>query len=441
MKKALSAALAIVMVLTMATGCKKNTADVDAQGRTNLLIGLPGGDGVSAMKVIDNFKAATADKYNVTTDEGAWSDFTKKVKLQIVAKEGVTPVFFSDSEQVYSFGAQGAALDLKDWIDKTFDAEKYNAALYACKDEVSDPGNTHVWGVPHALNSIAMIYNKDIFDKYGVAYPTEDWTFDDMFEMARKLTKDTNGDGETDIWGLDYYHNVTQGWLPFMLAYGASPYRDNFRNANLDDPKVLEAMKAMRAPMEEGICIPDADRQAGGGAAIVFGDGKVAMSLVQYASIATINKNYPDLNYDAVIMPYGPSGARPCVYVPNSWMIYSGASEKVQAAALDFLAYYLSEEAQMINAKECPSGFPIMKAALEVATEGKKPAATDAFFKGIDEHGSTILENPVSSKASGIMNGVGGAAKSFEKTPDLAEYLAEANQKLQAELDFYYEGL
>lgn len=441
MKKALSAALAIVMVLTMATGCKKNNATVDEQGRTNLLIGLPGGDGVTAMKVVENFKAATADKYNVTTDEGAWSDFTKKVKLQIVAKEGVTPVFFSDSEQVYTFGAQGAAVDLKDWIEQNFDAEKYNAALYACKDEISDPGNTHVWGVPHALNSIAMIYNKDIFDKYGVAYPTDDWTFDDMFEMARKLTKDTNGDGETDIWGIDYYHNITQGWLPFMLAYGANPYRDNYRNANVNDPKVIEAMKAMRAPMEEGIAIPDADRQAGGGSAIVFGDGKVAMSLMQYSSIPTINQNYPDLNYDAVIMPYGPSGKRPCVYVPNSWMVYSGAAENVKTAALDFLAYYLSEEAQMINAQECPSGFPIMKTALEVAAEGKKPAGTDAFFKGIDEHGSTVLENPISSKATSIMNALGGGAKNIKDGRTIEEVCDEANTKLQSELDFYYENI
>ncbi len=440
MKKALSIALAAVMALTLATGCQKKASTVDEQGRTMLLIGLPGGDGVSAMKVVENFKNANADKYNVTTDEGAWSDFTKKVKLQIVAKKDVTPVFFSDSEQIMTFGAQGAAVDLKDWIDTTLDAEKYNKALYAVTDTFSDPDADHVWGVPHALNTIAMVYNKDIFDEAGVPYPTDDWTFDDMIAMAKKLTLDRDGDGQTDVWGIDYYHNSTQGWVPFMVAYGVSPYKDDYRNSNLDDPKVLEAMQKMRICAEDGSLIPDLDRQSFGGSPMAFAEGKVAMSLMQYSSVAAINNANPDLNYDAVIMPYGWSGQRPCIYVPNSWMIYSGVEENVKAAALDWLAYYLSEEAQMINATECPSGFPIMKSALEIAAQDKKPASTDAFFKGIDEHGATIFENPASSAAVPIMNSVGAAAKSPDKNPDLAASMQEAHAKLQAELDFFYEN-
>ncbi|MFQ7768057.1 MAG: extracellular solute-binding protein [Fusicatenibacter saccharivorans] len=32
-----------------------------------------------------------------------------------------------------------------------------------------------------------LAYNKDMFDKFGVEYPTNDWTWDDLAENARKF--------------------------------------------------------------------------------------------------------------------------------------------------------------------------------------------------------------------------------------------------------------
>ncbi len=168
MKKALCTALAAFMTFTLLPGCQKNGSD----GRTKPLLGLPGGDGGTNWKIVENFKAANADKYEVTEDTSAWGDFAQKIKLQFVSKNDVMPVFYTDSMQAMTFGAQGAVLDLKDWVDSEFDKELYNKSLYAISD-----AEDHLWGVPHDLNSIAIYYNKEIFDEKGIAYPTEDWTW------------------------------------------------------------------------------------------------------------------------------------------------------------------------------------------------------------------------------------------------------------------------
>ena len=70
------------------------------------------------------------------------------------------------------------------------------------ESDVIDPANypEDIWGlythedkyyaVPKDVDTIALWYNKTMFDEAEMEYPTADWTWDDMFEAAKKLTKD-----------------------------------------------------------------------------------------------------------------------------------------------------------------------------------------------------------------------------------------------------------
>ena len=432
MKKALCAALAAFMALTLLPGCQKNNG-VTKDGKQELLLGLPGGNGNTAWKVVENFKAAYGDKYEIKTDEGSWSDFNQKIKLQFVSKNDVTPVFFTDSMQAMTFGAQGAVLDLKDWVDAEIDAEAYNKALFAITD-----AEGHLWGVPHALNSIAMVINKDILAERGVAFPSEDWTWEQMLDMAEKLTFDRDGDGKTDVYGIYYASNITQGWLPFMSAVGVSPYKNDFHDSNLDDPKVKEAMEKYAAPIRAGYLMPAAELAAEGKIANAFANGKVAMALVQSAALPSVNKFNPDLNYDAQVMPIGWSGERKQVYVPNTWQVYAGVSEGEKEGCLDWLKHYLSEESQMLVASEGPSGFPIMKSALEsISAAGRKPENIGAFYNYIDECGITLLENPSSSVTRTHVDNMASKIMAGE---DIDKWIETAHTDMQRELDYFYEN-
>jgi multiple sugar transport system substrate-binding protein len=50
--------------------------------------------------------------------------------------------------------------------------------------------------IPASVEPFAMYYNKDIFDRYGVAYPETGWTWDDFLQTAQALTHPEEG-----IWG------------------------------------------------------------------------------------------------------------------------------------------------------------------------------------------------------------------------------------------------
>ena len=74
-----------------------------------------------------------------------------------------------------------------DWVaaDASFDIKDYYPAslvMFTWKEKLH--------GFPWDWGSACLAYNKDMFDAASVAYPTEDWTFDDLLAVATKLTKD-----------------------------------------------------------------------------------------------------------------------------------------------------------------------------------------------------------------------------------------------------------
>ncbi len=64
-------------------------------------------------------------------------------------------------------------LDVKDYAPSIWAASHYKGLLYA---------------LPNRASSTVFYYNKAVFDKAGVAYPTDGWTYTDMLQIARKIT-------------------------------------------------------------------------------------------------------------------------------------------------------------------------------------------------------------------------------------------------------------
>jgi multiple sugar transport system substrate-binding protein len=56
-----------------------------------------------------------------------------------------------------------------------------------------------IWAIPSFMSPSPLYYNKDIFDKFGVAYPKDGMTWDDVYELAKKVTRK---DGDRQYYGL-----------------------------------------------------------------------------------------------------------------------------------------------------------------------------------------------------------------------------------------------
>src|SRR5678816_1066716 len=133
-------------------------------------------------------------------------------------------VFAMDAPLYLDWQSRGALLNLQPYIDQNPDmlADVYPQTLTAYKLEDG------YYGLPRDFQTIVVFYNKDMFDAAGVPYPTEDWTYDDLKETAKKLTLDTNGDGKTDQYGLwtDTW-DMELFWSEAIWAYGGQIINDD----------------------------------------------------------------------------------------------------------------------------------------------------------------------------------------------------------------------
>ena len=76
--------------------------------------------------------------------------------------------------------------------------------------------NGHVYAVPRDVSNLVIFYNKDMFKKVGLPYPASDWTIDDLFVYAKKLTSN-------NTFGIGYEEDMYYA-LPYVLTLGGSIY-------------------------------------------------------------------------------------------------------------------------------------------------------------------------------------------------------------------------
>jgi multiple sugar transport system substrate-binding protein len=148
------------------------------------------------------------------------------VRYEDLKKAGVTPdIIIEDPKSRID-----RDLEPMGWVgDLTADLQKagidlntLNKAAVELTRSRSDGG---IYGVPLFIDEHVLLYNKKIFDKFGVQHPKPGMTYDEAYKLAKKLTRDD---------GLDHYKGYMQhpdqylefnqtGLYPFQPTAGEEP--------------------------------------------------------------------------------------------------------------------------------------------------------------------------------------------------------------------------
>lgn len=199
---------------------------------------------------------------------------------------------------------------------------------------------------PKDFSTLALQYNKDLFDAAGLDYPTNDWTWDDLRTAAAALT-----DTDTGVAGL-----VNPTDLPRMLAWlhgAGGGIFDAEGNFAFDSEANREAIQFYLDMAGEGIALPASSLDAGWGGE-AFGEGKSAMALEGNWIIQFLQDNYPDLNWGVVEFPAGPAGEATMAFT----VCYGVAVDNEYPEESWALVNFLTNEAGAMRVAE--SGFGVM---------------------------------------------------------------------------------
>ncbi|GGK74546.1 sugar ABC transporter substrate-binding protein [Sphaerisporangium melleum] len=159
--------------------------------------------------VVDNFNKQNNEVQVCWTNVGQGGDEYQKFQTAISAGTGAPDVIMVEMDRIPTFQIQNALVDIKKY---GYDAVKANYSEGAWKDvSVGDA----VYGVPVDGGPMAMIYRKDIFDKYKIT-PPKTWA---EYEQAAQKVKDAGGPNFGD-----FGSNVAAVTMALQIQKGATPF-------------------------------------------------------------------------------------------------------------------------------------------------------------------------------------------------------------------------
>lgn len=210
MKKSISMLLAASMVGTMLAGCgasaPSSSAAASSEASTStaaapesVTLKLATWDNTSNNVVTDAVAAFEAANPNIKVEiiDIPSADYTTKLSVMLNGGSDVDAFYIKDGDTAKSLVEKGQLADLSSYITTDgIDLAAYNGLA----ENFSFDGKQYA--LPARTDFYVMYYNKDIFDAAGVAYPTNDWTWDEFEETAKKLT---SGEGANKIYGAAFH--------------------------------------------------------------------------------------------------------------------------------------------------------------------------------------------------------------------------------------------
>jgi multiple sugar transport system substrate-binding protein len=280
--------------------------------------------------------AYMAQNPNVTIDiwHEPWGDYFTKLQTLWASNDPSVIPDVAFLFPVPSYAATGVLENLDPFIEASgYDVGDYWPGLLD-----SAMFNGSVYGLPRDIGLEVLYYNKDIFDEVGLAYPNENWTWDDLSSAAEALTI-VEASGRVARYGLGMEGGKYQLWVG--QNYGS--ILDDMTNptrCTLADPEAVEAITFFADMMNNNYAMRDANLSQAGGDAAVFQSGQVAMIIQNASRVSAFNA--VGMNYDVEVVPIPEGGQRSAGAGGAAWTMSSASDNK--EAAWDFLSWLQSTD-------------------------------------------------------------------------------------------------
>ena len=324
------------LIAACITGCGSSKgATVESGGKLTFQIWDAGQK--AGMEAIA--KAYTDKHPNVEINVQAlgWDEYW--TKLEASAESNTMPdVFWMHSNQMYRYADNGILAECSDIVDEA------NYAENSIENAKGSDGK--LYGVPKDKDIISLVYNKEIFDAAGVAYPDETWTWDNLITASETIYNKTNK------WGYMAIAHDQLGYWNFVYQNGGTILNEDGTAATYTDSATLDAIKFYINIQDNEWC-PTQQKFAETGAPELLFSGEGAMYFAGNWDFANLCNTYPEMNgkWDVAILPKcpNPSSGDGRAVISNSVSYATSAEGKNKELAMDFLKFLASEEAQRIQ--------------------------------------------------------------------------------------------
>ncbi|MEC0184581.1 sugar ABC transporter substrate-binding protein [Paenibacillus peoriae] len=284
-----------LLILAMALGltaCSKGDSSASgSDGKVNLTMTIWGSENEKKIyqERLDIVKQTYPD-INVKLNLVA-GDYDQKVQTMIAGGTAPDIMMIAENYQAYASKKQIIALDDMIQTNNVNMSERYSQDIV---NLMKYDGKQY--GMPDRAGAMVLFYNKDLFDKAGVKYPSKDWTQQDLMNAAQKLTVKENG--KTIQWGY-YPGSWWPQWMQLIYQNGGSLFDQKGKSTFNTEPvrNALQFMNDLTFKYGTGPTPTEIADMGNIGADPLFAQGKIAMETTGFWNIGSLAK-VEGINWD-----------------------------------------------------------------------------------------------------------------------------------------------
>ncbi|WIB64676.1 extracellular solute-binding protein [Curtobacterium sp. MCBD17_040] len=238
--------VATVAIAAALTGCASSTSSGALDTKAKVHLTVWSGQDDQAEQILQHLVSEFEQQHpNVSIDLSSGASSTDQLLQKLSASFAAST--YPDVSYTYgSWASQleqsGRTLDItKDVAKPSVGWDEFSAAARA----TARPTGKKTIGFPAVVDDLSLLYNKTVFDKAHVAYPTADWTWADFRKAAKQLT-----DLGTNTYGYGYSvsgsEETTWQLWPHLWQNGGSILSSNGKKATFDSTAGVDALTYLR---------------------------------------------------------------------------------------------------------------------------------------------------------------------------------------------------
>lgn len=341
-------------MLNLMTGCSGGGSEetqTDESGATVIKFGIhvanPAEQETVTYNIVEAFNKANDGKYKVEFEAADTETHSKNMKLK--AEDGTLPqIFWIEGSEASEYSEAGVLMDLTEFLEENVDIKTALGGM-----EAAFKDNNGQFGLPYQCNVQGIFYNKELFDKSEIAYPTDETTYEDFVEMIKKL-KDS---GVTPL-AIGSKNSAFAMWEfnEFLARYG---WEDNIENIlggsdKFNNKELIACFEKFQGLKDAGAFPENMATIEYFDAKQLFNEGKAAMFGTGQWDCAEFDENIGD----KIGFWWGPrftdtqSKQEIVMKVPSAPIGVSAAiadNENLKKGVYEFLKFYYGEEAAKIS--------------------------------------------------------------------------------------------
>ncbi len=377
--KRVSVLLSTVLALTLiASGCGSKSSSTEVKGTAS--------PAATKETVTMSYWGSDFDKARMEKIKGEFTKVHPEVDVQLVqisndaynqkmlaTMAGGEPYdVIQLAEAFYSFASKGALEDLTPYIEK--DKLDLNQYYKPAVDAYTFKGK--VMGMPMRMGTMTLFYNKDLFDKAGVAYPNDKWTFTEFTNAAKKISDPANG-----VYGINAPNSWWANYGAFIKPRGGSLLNPERTAFTLDSKESMEGLQFMQDLIWKDHVAPQPKEVPQG--IDLWTSGKLGMMIDGPWWVLDSQNKIKNFQWDIAMPPKDKTAATPLF--SNAFHITKGSKHK--DAAWKVLSFWTGKVGQGILATEHGDVPPLKEVANSSAyldLGGKAPANFKLLLTGAE---------------------------------------------------------